>query len=217
MIIKRWLVPLVGLLLVIMSAVALVWWEKQGRELLLLEPVAVAAHDISAGAEITGREFREVRVDRAALMSGSIKPGELPGLAGKIAVADIRKGAQVSRDSFREANSILQDNKSVYCIKQDWIDNRSSSLRKGDFIDIYDSEGNAHLGSFQVVHVRDEGEQEVISGELNVSDDIEERDFSSDVVASVEILCSLEEYQEIFRMAELDAEKLLLVQIRGDI
>lgn len=217
MLIRRWLIPLTGLILIVTSVMGLVWWERQGRELLLMEPVAVAAHHISAGTEIKGSEFRQLRVDVAALMSGSIKPAELPGLAGKIASRDIPKGAQVSQADFKVKNSALSRTQSLYRIKEEWIDNRSAALRQGDRVSIYDEEGMELIGSFLILHVRDESEQEIVDGELNVSSDIGERNFSSNVVSSVEILCGIEDYQKIYRITELEGGKLLLVQKEGEI
>ncbi|WP_312094130.1 hypothetical protein [Aminipila sp.] len=204
--------PLMGILLITLSVVALWWWENLGREQFIMESVMVAKDNIEKGRVIKESDFIEIRSMSESTVPGAITPKSLYQIKGFVANQYIPKLSQVVPKMFTEKGQILGEGKSIFPIKDIWIDSRSSSLRKGDVIDIFSEEGSVYMGTYPIAYVKDENEQEVVNTENNPSDEILQRHFSSSVIAHVEIIADLEEYKKIRDVAEEQNIKLLIIQ-----
>lgn len=204
--------PLMGILLITLAVVALWWWENLGREQFIMESVMVAKDNIEKGRVIKESDFIEIRSMSESTVSGAITPKSLYQIKGFVANQYIPKLSQVVPKMFTEKGQILGEGKSIFPIKDIWIDSRSSSLRKGDVIDIFSEEGSVYMGTYPIAYVKDENEQEVVNTENNPSDEILQRHFSSSVIAHVEIIAELEEYKKIRDVAEEQNIKLLIIQ-----
>lgn len=204
--------PLMGILLITLAVVALWWWENLGREQFIMESVMVAKDNIEKGRIIKESDFIEIRSMSESTVSGAITPKSLYQIKGFVANQYIPKLSQVVPKMFTEKGQILGEGKSIFPIKDIWIDSRSSSLRKGDVIDIFSEEGSVYMGTYPIAYVKDENEQEVVNTENNPSDEILQRHFSSSVIAHVEIIAELEEYKKIRDVAEEQNIKLLIIQ-----
>ncbi len=204
--------PLMGILLITLAVVALWWWENLGREQFIMESVMVAKDNIEKGRVIKESDFIEIRSMSESTVPGAITPKSLYQIKGFVANQYIPKLSQVVPKMFTEKGQILGEGKSIFPIKDIWIDSRSSSLRKGDVIDIFSEEGSVYMGTYPIAYVKDENEQEVVNTENNPSDEILQRHFSSSVIAHVEIIADLEEYKKIRDVAEEQNIKLLIIQ-----
>ncbi|MBE6035505.1 MAG: hypothetical protein E7222_12515 [Clostridiales bacterium] len=204
--------PLMGILLITLAVVALWWWENLGREQFIMESVMVAKDNIEKGRVIKESDFIEIRSMSESTVPGAITPKSLYQIKGFVANQYIPKLSQVVPKMFTEKGQILGEGKSIFPIKDIWIDSRSSSLRKGDVIDIFSEEGSVYMGTYPIAYVKDENEQEVVNTENNPSDEILQRHFSSSVIAHVEIIAELEEYKKIRNVAEEQNIKLLIIQ-----
>ncbi len=204
--------PLMGILLITLAVVALWWWENLGREQFIMESVMVAKDNIEKGRVIKESDFIEIRSMSESTVPGAITPKSLYQIKGFVANQYIPKLSQVVPKMFTEKGQILGEGKSIFPIKDIWIDSRSSSLRKGDVIDIFSEEGSVYMGTYPIAYVKDENEQEVVNTENNPSDEILQRHFSSSVIAHVEIIAELEEYKKIRDVAEEQNIKLLIIQ-----
>ena len=194
-----------GLLLIVIAAGGIWLWETHGREALLYEEAIVASRDIASGEIISEADLELKSFEAEALISGALSPQGFQKILGKEAKGDIPKNAQISEKLVAEPRRGFGDGKSIFRLKREWIDNRSSSLRKGDIVRIYSSDGMEDLGSYELAFVKTEDEQEVESLEsgLNFSDeDRLRRDYSDGIISQLEILCSLEEYRKIKETAE---------------
>jgi len=201
-----------GILLITLAVVALWWWENLGREQFIMESVMVAKDNIEKGRVIKESDFIEIRSMSESTVPGAITPKSLYQIKGFVANQYIPKLSQVVQKMFTEKGQILGEGKSIFPIKDIWIDSRSSSLRKGDVIDIFSEEGSVYMGTYPIAYVKDENEQEVVNTENNPSDEILQRHFSSSVIAHVEIIAELEEYKKIRDVAEEQNIKLLIIQ-----
>lgn len=203
---------LLGILLIILSILSLLWWENMGREELLMESVMVAINNIEKGNVINEKNFIEIKNITESTIPGAITPQNFNKINGLVAKQYIPKLAQVTTSMFTEKNKILLDGYSIFPIKNKWIDSRSSSLRKGDEIDIYDEKGEVYVGTFKTAYVKDSNEQEVVGTEENHSEEMLQRNFSSSMIAHVEIITSIVEYKKIWKLAEEQQMKFLIVQ-----
>lgn len=203
---------MIGIILVITAIGTLVWWEKDGRERLVMESIMIASENIEKGTVIESKHFREIRGLPESTVAGAVTAGDLKKIEGRCANQYIPKTGQATFEMFVEKEKIIDEKMSIFPIKEEWIHNRSSSLRKGDRIDVFDSTGTVLVGTYSVAYVRDGNEQEVTSLEGQEGEDMMERESSSTNIAHVEIVASLEDYKTIFSMAEEQGIKLLLVQ-----
>ena len=106
----------------------------------------------------------------------------------------------------------MKKGESIFSLKPWWIHSRSSSLRKGDLVDIYDSTGKLYCGTFKVAYVKDEEEQEIIDAEGKKGEELLERKFSTGVINHVEIIAQLHEYEYLRGLAEEQGMSFLIVQ-----
>lgn len=204
--------PLLGIILIVLSVLALLWWENTGREQLLMSSVMVAKGNIQRGTIIGEQNFVEIKNISESTIPGSITPKSFYKIKGLVAKQYIPKLSQVIPKMFMRKDKILLEGNSIFPIKDVWIDSRSSSLRKGDTIDIFDESGQCYVGTFPIAYVKDSNEQEVVGTEENHSEEVLQRDFSSSIISRVEIITSLEEYKKIWELAEKQSMKLLLIQ-----
>lgn len=208
--------PIVGCILILTSFIGLIYWENDGRERWTMEEVIVAAEDINEGADITRDMFKTMRVSKDNLIDGALGKADIGKIVGRVADRAIAKKSQVSLAFFDDSDSIIEDGKSVYVIKNEWIDTRSSSLRAGDTIKIYVDTGELCFGTYRVAFVKDDNEQEVVEADgFAPSKNILDRKMSSRPASHVEIIATLEEYRAIMNFVISEGRGLMLVQ-KGD-
>lgn len=213
---------IIGILLILAAAAGLVYWETAGREEFMTEKVLAAKVDIPKGTAVSGALFTTVSVMPENMLKGTLTEKDLPGIEGKVAAQPILVNQQIAASFFKERGREVAKNYAPYVIKGDWIDSRSSSLRKGDAIRIYSMDGTFHLGDYEVMFVKDEEEQEVtdfvIGGNGDFVPTVEEekeigdRIKGSGIIHHLEILTSLEEYQKILAFIKDTGQTLLIVQ-----
>ena len=157
---KRWK-TLLGLALIIAAAAGLYYWETAGRATVLMDQVLTAGEEIPKGTLITADMITISDVPTELRQKGALEEGALPSLLGREAARTIREKDQLTLDDFRQETMEGSKGKSIYALKPEWISMRSSSLRKGDLVDIYDKNSMGLIGSFRVAFVKDSSENEV--------------------------------------------------------
>ena len=212
---------IIGVLLIISAVAALVYWETTGRDKVVTVKILVAGVDITAGEIITARMLSVINAMPDTVVAGAFLPEEVHKIEGKQATVDIVRNQQITDSLIREPEEKIKDRRSPFVIKNEWISSRSSSLRRGDIIIIYSSDGSVRLGEFEVLFVKDVGDKEVtdLSGDDGrlggVVSDLRNRTHSNGIISHLEILTELRDYQRIMQFVEDSGEKLLIVQ-KGD-
>ena len=189
-----------GVVLVLIAIVTLLFWEAEGREMLLMENVLVADADIKAGNPVGPDLFRSVSVPSGALVDSALSEKDEAFLAGKEASVNIVKGAQLSKRYLKDADERPKPETSYFIIRNEWINMCTSSLRRGDDVLVVSSDGKTVLGLYPVAFVKDGDGREVTdatSGLYSFSDAPSDRVNSSAPVHQVEIKCGLAEYRRI--------------------
>ncbi|MEL7655373.1 MAG: SAF domain-containing protein [Bacillota bacterium] len=210
-----------GILLIISSIAGLFFWEWKGREAIMLEQVIVARETIQKGTAITASLFITKGVPKENMLDNALTPDKVSQLQGKIASQLIAENDQIIMDYFNDNEFYLKENQSIFVIEPSWIAMRSSSLRRGDVIDVYGDLGGELLGTFQIAYVKDESDREVKNADDQVqkytsSDNILERENSTAPIDHIEIISTYNEYigLETYVNGETSS-KLILVQ-RGN-
>ena len=109
----------------------------------------------------------------------------------------------------------VPEGKSVYVLPESWIYSRSSSLRAGDSVQIYSMPEKKLMGTFTLAFVRDNAEQEV--QDTNLPSGVLERTAPSSIISNLEILCTQQEYFELFDEVQLAGPASLLVVMEGNL
>lgn len=204
-----------GILLIVGAMGGLVYWEVDGREAVLMDPVLVAKEQIQQGTIITENLFRVLGVMEENRIEGALEPLDLSSIVGKVATQTIMKNSQIVTAYFVEQTFFLDRGESIFVIKPEWIVMRSSSLRRGDIIDIYGADGQSLFGSFRIAFVKDANELEVVNQEGQQVDGVLDRVNSTALIDHIEIIASLSEYQSIIEYAGSPESKGLLLIHKG--
>jgi hypothetical protein len=208
-----------GVVLVLLAVAALLFWEAEGREMLLMDSVLVASSDIKAGETIGPDHFRVVSVPSGTLVDSAVTHRDAKQIGGKEAAIDIVKGAQLSQRYLRDKDAKPKPDTSCFVIRNEWISMCTSSLRRGDEVLIISANGKEVLGRYPVAYVKDGDGREVtdassgmysFTGEAGVSDRVN----TSAPIHHVEIECGLTDYRRIldFCGSQTTGAPLMLVR-----
>ncbi len=198
---KEW----IGVILLVIVVIGFAVWEGWGRARYLTEEVVVAAEEIPEGTLLDASLFVKANVEKKSVMEGAIRPGTIDRIRGKRAAVAIPKNAMVSEYQLRDSDYYLAEGESVYVLKGEWIALRSSSLRRGDWIDLYTLAGDetfSKLGRYRVSFVKDANESEVKNttdagaAEYDTSP-VLSRTSSTAAVETVEIIATEKDYAVI--------------------
>lgn len=195
----------------IAAVVGMIVWEGWGRDALLLREVIVASREIAAGQLLQEEDFQIIGVPEDCLIEGALTASDIPGLRGAYAVNSMAKNQQLSLLDVAQERQLLQGEQTSFVIPEEWIAMRSSSLRKGDMVTLYNLTDYTSLGTYAVAFVKDEQEQEIRSLEGIDNQKVLSRTDSNAPVHHLEILAELEQYLTI-RQAAFDGGGLLVVQ-----
>ncbi|NLT47162.1 MAG: hypothetical protein GXX92_01995, partial [Clostridiales bacterium] len=125
---------------------------------------------------------------------------------------DIVENSQISEEFLAESDFYIRSNESIFVLHPEWIAMRSSSIRRGDWIDIYESGSFDKIGSYRVAFVKDANELEVTDGEGAEGSNALDRTVSTSLISHIEIIADMKEYEKIARLAGNNETGLLLVQ-----
>ena len=193
----------VGVILILIAVIALLFWEAEGREMLLMETVLVADSDVKEGERLGPERLRAISVPAGTLVDGALSPDDIDLLRDKEAHTDIIKGAQLSLRYLRDADEKPRPDTSFFLIRNEWIYMCTSSLRRGDEVLITSSDGKNVIGLYPVAFVKDGDGREVTDATSGMysftgaGGGEAERVNSSAPIHHIEIKCELSEYRRI--------------------
>jgi len=206
-----------GLLLIAFAIAGMIFWETKGREAILLDAVIVASETIPRGTVITRDMVSQSGVLPENRIYKGVEWAALPKIIGRAALQDIIENSQISIEYLADDDFYIHGDKSIFVIKPDWIAMRSSSLRRGDWVDIYAGEELNRIGTYRVAFVKDANETEVTDGEGQKGSDLLDRTASNSIISHIEIIADIREYKKITDHVKGEGEGLLLVQSQGAI
>ena len=208
------LMVIIGVSLIMLSAVMMIFWEAQGRELVMNKKVIAAERDISAGEEFSSDNIKIISVPKEVVVENVVFPDQISEYIGKKFKYDISRNSQISVDSFILQEKKITDSMSIFQIKKDWISNISSSVRKGDLIDIYacnDQSEIQYLGEFYVAFSKDGSGREVTETTGFSEPRIIERTNGISVPTDIEIAAVLDDYTLITKAVN-EGKRLIIMQ-----
>ena len=203
--------PIIGIALILFAVSGLVYWETTGRERMLTDTVLVAAETIRQGTTVSESHFTELTIEKNKKIEDGIGPDALATILGMKTKQTIMKNGQVSLTYFREDDISLKNDQSVFVIPSDWICMRSSTLRRGDMVGLYDSNTMASIGTYQIAFVKDSNEIEVRNLDNRESTPILERLDATAVISHIEIITDIHGYRKIVDHVTNEPESSLLI------
>jgi hypothetical protein len=202
----------IGLFLIAAAISGFIYWELAGRESVLMDTFLVAKETILPGTVVKATHFTEAGILTKNQIEGAITPSGLPEIVGKVTVQRIVKNDQIVAEYFLENDFYLKNGESIFVLKPEWITMCSSSLRRGDWVDIYEDRENSLIGHYRVAFVKDSNEIEVQNSE-NEGESILDRVNSTSVISHIEIITDLKGFRNIVEKVEgITGSGLLLVQ-----
>ena len=189
--------PVVGILLIVLSFLMFTTWEFKGRELLLYEDCLVANTDIKKGEIVSKNKIKTVAINKELLTEGFIKKENAEKIIGKVANAFIPQQAQIDERYFSKNNLRIKNGESIYVIHNNSIYMCSSSIRRGDLVNIYKENSGEDFGEYVVAYVKDKMDREVTDSNKNKEGDFLKRINSTSVVDHIEIIANFEDYKKI--------------------
>jgi hypothetical protein len=201
-----------ALILIALAILLLMLWETKGRELVLMDEVYIAASDMAAGTVITENSLEKVSVPGNAVADGAITPGGEADFIGKVLTSPIPRNGQISAYLLTSKED-ADEGISQFTIKKEWIGMVSSSLRRGDKVEIMTADGRRTLGTYAAAYVKDSEGNEVSdllqkNGGL-LSSPTKSRADASGIIDHIEIECAITDYLKIEKAAQ-DSPLLLI-------
>jgi len=190
-----------GILLILLSLAGLLFWEMRGREMILTETVLVAKQEITKGTIVDQSMFTVKGIPKSNLLENALGPEDMAALQGSMSAQFIARNGQIIPEYFQKKDLYLENDESIFVIRPEWIAMRSSALRRGDIVDLYDDHDIGFLGSYQIAYVKDEAEREVVDADettgKSTAGGILERTNSTSVIHHIEIITTLKEYERL--------------------
>ncbi len=202
---------LIGIALMLLAVVGMVVWEGWGRDALLLTDVVVAAKPIAAGELLRSEDLSILGVPEDCMVQGAIPKERLKDLKGMYAVNSLAVNQQLCLKDLVAEEQRVKEEETAFVIPGEWIEMRSSSLRRGDEVTLYRLTDYESLGTYTVAFVKDDRDQEVFSLEGVDDRKLLDRTDSNLQIHHIEVVAKLEEYQ-LIRQAALQDGGLLVVQ-----
>lgn len=207
---KQWK-ALVGIALMILAVAGMVFWEGWGRDTLLLTDVVVAAKPIAAGEVLRLEDLEVLGVPEDCIVNGAIPAERLKELKELYTVNSLAEKQQLCMKDLISEDQLVGEKETTFVIPGEWIEMRSSSLRRGDQVTLYRLMDFSSLGTYTVAFVKDDRDQEVFSLEGVDDRKLLDRTDSNLQIHHIEVVAKLEEYQ-LIRQAALQDGGLLVVQ-----
>ncbi len=201
-----------GIILIVLSLAAMVLWETKGRNQVMLDEVVVLTKGIPRGTRLAEEHLSKGRVLKESRVEGSVSWQDADKVIGKYLTVDMGKKAQLSNNFIAEKWIQSDAEQSIFVIPAPWIYMKSSSLRRGDWAEIIDSNGQRSFGSYRIAFVKDSSGAEVTDEIPNEKDDPLERLSGSAPVDHVEIIANLDEYENLYNAVVSEGAMLLIVQ-----
>lgn len=190
-----------GIFLIVLAVTSLVVWETVGREKLLYREVLTAKEPIAAGTEINRNLFEETEFLATTVLDGAITDKTFDKIEGSLAKQYIPKGGQMVEEYIYKDDFYISEGESIYSIPAEWLSSFSSSIRRGDYIDMYTSDGREKIGSYRVAFVKSQSVEEVTNITTQEMDEPLDRTDATAPVSFVEIITTLPEYEKIYALA----------------
>lgn len=215
---KHWR-TIAGILVIGLALAGLFFWELRGREAVLTAPFLVARSTIASGQIVKATDFAVIGLTDKTRMQGALTPDQIKEIVGLSASRTLPANSQICREDFLMDALYLKPGQSIYTLRPEWIGMLSSSLRRGDRIELVSRTDGLSLGVFGVAFVKDSQGAEVVDSSPNgearqTAAAALDRTASTGLIDHVEIISDRDAFNRILEAVNGSADgNLLLVQV----
>jgi len=203
-----------GILLMLLSFGLLVFWETHGRNALLLSPVLAASRDIVAGETVLPQDVTTIYVLPQNVVQGALLPEAAEQLLGNTSVYPLGRNQQLTASLFKDEQDVFRGDQSIFPISEHWIGSMSCMIRPGDVVRLISASSEIDLGSHRVACVVDHSGKAIYETSVEHGD-VLDRYTDADPAASLEIICTLEEYKTIYQNQSEVGPRDLIIYMEG--
>ncbi|WP_157213484.1 SAF domain-containing protein [Paenibacillus senegalensis] len=126
----KWLLPVIGILLLTALGAMIVWWETDGRNRYMYESVLVLREDIRRGEVVHEEMLLSLRMDKHLILSDAItEPGTV---IGKEAKHYVPAGTQLHPRYFEHPGLVTGEDMFIVKVPQEWLYSVPDTLRRKD-------------------------------------------------------------------------------------
>lgn len=223
---KERLIGACGIVLIILSMLLFISWEKYGREALTYDSVIVFKQDVQKGTIVTKKQLGIMRIEKNSMIEEAIQDPEL--IVGKRTNGFIPRAAQLCAEYFTDPELVTGEGKNVFSIPMDWIYAFPQTLRRGDRVHFYtvygelleesyyeieyeqlenliSSGSDKPIVSVNVAYVKDSGNREVVDVTADRMD-------ASAVITDIEVVISESDYQKLKNAAESGMQFVIMYE-----
>ncbi len=205
--------PILGIIMIALALMLMFFWETSGRQMVTTSEVLVAAMDIKDGEILEESKIKVAKTLNENLMKDCLLREQMQIVIGEKTNCDIFQNQQLSRKYFLKSKNKIKKDYTLFTLYSHWMKNLSSSVRKGDLIDIYTARENIYLGNFRVAFAKDNANHEVVDeGKPKSAECILDRTDSNLTLDHIEIEATLQDYMQISSYGAIEEEGLIIVQ-----
>ena len=189
----NFIVPLLGLLLIVI-VLSLIWfWETAGREHFLYEDRLAFNQDIELGTIVDSSMLEYYRFEKKMIFADAIKePSDIVGLT---AATFIPQGTLLHQQYFESSSVVLLEDQYIVRIPSDWIYSLPNTLRRKDSISLYLVGKQETIGeilfSTEVAYVKDSMNREIVDASR------QERLDGTGVISEISLVLSLDQLEQL--------------------
>ncbi len=205
-----YLIPGLGILLIVVVLVLIWFWETAGREYFLYEERVVFKQDIAEGILIDESMLTYQSFEKSKIFSEAvIDPNEIIGLE---TTHYIPRGALLHKKYFASTEIELAIDQYIARIPSEWIYSIPNSLRRQDKVYFYifkpSNGASVVLFETEIAYVKDSMNREIVSVGSR------ERIDGSGIIAEVSVVLTLEELNQLTEVIK-DGNKIIILYAEG--
>ena len=191
--ILNFIIPLIGLLLIVL-VLSLIWfWETAGRDHFLYEQRLALTQDTERGTVIDASMLAYYSFEKKIIFDEALKdPSEVVGLE---AASFIPKGTLLHQRYFEPTAVELLEDQYVVRLPADWIYSMPNTLRRKDSISLYvigRQEGSSEiLFKTEVAYVKDSMNREIVDASRR------DRLDGTGVISEISLVLTLDQLQQL--------------------
>ncbi len=203
-----YLIPALGLVIIVVVLTLIWFWETAGREHFLYEQRLVLNQAVDRGAIIEESMLTYQSFEKSNIFSDAVS--EVNEIVGLEASNYIPQGTLLHKKYFASNDVKLASDQYILRIPSDWIYSMPNSLRRQDkvYFLIFGKDENSDeiLFETEVAYVKDSMNREIVS--MGKRDRID----GTGAIAEVSVIITLEKMAQLTRIIK-DGNKIILLYV----
>ncbi len=205
-----YLIPALGLVLIVIVLTLIWFWETAGREHFLYEERLVLNQDIDRGVLIEESLLTYQSFEKSKIFTGAID--DISEIVGLESISYIPQGSLLHPRYFSTTEVKLAVDQYIIRIPSDWIYSMPNTLRRQDKVYLYrfgqQESTSGVLFETEVAYVKDSMNREIVStGKRDRMD-------GTGIIAEVSVVLDLDEIAQLTEIVRV-GDKIIILYVEG--